>query len=115
YGVAIGADGKIFVAGTTTPPGFGSAFAVVKYTSDGTLDSGFGVGGKVVTGINLNSTNGNGIVMRPDGRIVVVGSTHNNIGVVNYDFALGGYQPNNNVIVDNVPPTITLSGDVGPG
>ena len=41
-------DGKIVVGGTATVAG-GPVFAVARYNADGSLDSGFGMGGRVTT------------------------------------------------------------------
>jgi uncharacterized delta-60 repeat protein len=75
-------DGKIVLAGTTTPHmGANSDFAVARLDSDGTLDTaGFGSGtGKSVVGFDLggsNADNAFAVALRPDGRIVVVGSAN---------------------------------------
>jgi len=80
HGVAVQADGKIVVAGTTFPfPDPNADFAVARLNADGTLDTTtFGAGtGKSVVGFDLGGTNddnGNSVALRPDGRIVVGGS-----------------------------------------
>jgi uncharacterized delta-60 repeat protein len=43
---------------------------------DGKLDSSFGAGGKVLTDFQGSNDEGNALVRQPDGRVVVVGSTH---------------------------------------
>src|SRR5262245_44683704 len=48
-GVAIQTDGKIVAAGFASEPGTGRDFALARYNSDGSLDTGFGSGGKVTT------------------------------------------------------------------
>ncbi|MEP6511818.1 MAG: hypothetical protein ABJB02_09505 [Dokdonella sp.] len=83
HAVAVQADGKIVVAGTTTPISGdldNSDFAVARLQSDGTLDTTFGPGtGKVVVGFDLGGSghsgdSANSMVLRPDGKIVVAGS-----------------------------------------
>jgi uncharacterized delta-60 repeat protein len=94
--VAIQADGKIVVAGYTriSPD---ADFAVVRYNSNGSLDTSFGSGGKVVTEFNagnpFNSTNVYALALQSDGKIVVVGDTYDgNTGFK--DFALVRYTSN---------------------
>ena len=78
--VVIQSDGKVVVAGTSD-----SDFVVVRYTSTGVLDSGFGTGGKVTTDIG-SSTNdsANSVAIQSDGAIVVAGTSSSNFAVVRY-------------------------------
>lgn len=55
--------------------GINSAIALVRYNGDGTLDSGFGVNGRVVTSVGSDGDNGNAVAIQSDGRIVVAGSS----------------------------------------
>jgi uncharacterized delta-60 repeat protein len=48
YGVAVRPDGKILAAGFTSSSGANPDFAAVRYNPDGSLDTSFGTGGKVV-------------------------------------------------------------------
>ena len=69
-GVAVQADGKIVAAGVTTLVGGG--FAVARYNTNGSMDSGFGSGGKVQTsfgGLDVASA----VAIQRDARIVVAG------------------------------------------
>ncbi|MBI5563064.1 MAG: hypothetical protein HY894_09490 [Deltaproteobacteria bacterium] len=79
----------IVVAGASTN-GSGSAsdFAVVRYNSDGTLDTSFGAGGSVVTDIRGYDDYGNSLAILSDGRIVVAGDSY---GLVDRDFAVVRY------------------------
>jgi len=92
YGVNVQADGKILVAGTTDIFSYyTSNIAVVRYNSDGTLDTGFGSGGTVITDFGSNlGEQGFDVVSQVDGRILVAGYT---IDPVNSDkeFALVRY------------------------
>jgi uncharacterized delta-60 repeat protein len=73
--VAIQGDGKIVVAGTTTLPGNAYKFVVLRYNSDGTLDTGFGDGGVVVTSFGNLNDSAYAVALQSDGQIVVAGST----------------------------------------
>lgn len=85
-------DGRIVAVGDIAVSGSGLDFAVVRYNSNGTLDTTFGTDGKVITII----TNGDDIAdrhsaaLQPDGNIVVGGSG----GVLNKDFVLVRYNSN---------------------
>ena len=70
--VAIQSDGKIVVVGY-----YNTGTALARYNINGTLDAGFGVGGKLTTVGVLNNTlngTGSGLVIQNDGRIVVAGT-----------------------------------------
>jgi hypothetical protein len=62
-------------------------FCVLRYLTDGTLDTSFGVGGKVITDFNGNYDRAYAVAIQSDGKIVVVGCTN---GGTN-DFALVRY------------------------
>ncbi|MEW5879761.1 MAG: hypothetical protein AB1761_04885 [Pseudomonadota bacterium] len=89
YALALAPGGKIVVAGTAWSI-TGRYVALARYNADGTLDSTFGSGGKVVTAIGIGSANAaaHAVALAPDGRIVVAGFSHNG---TNYDFALARY------------------------
>jgi len=73
--VAIQSDGKIIAAGHGGGYGTGSGIALAKYNSNGSLDSSFGTGGKVLTPFPLNGGAGaNDIAIQSDSKIVVLGS-----------------------------------------
>jgi uncharacterized delta-60 repeat protein len=75
-GVAIQPDGKIVVVGSTgvftSPTQDRFSFALLRYNPDGGLDSGFGSGGKVTSGVVGQAR---AVALQPDGKIVVVGDT----------------------------------------
>jgi uncharacterized delta-60 repeat protein len=83
--VAFQGDGKIVVAGYTTVTGSGDRIAVVRYLPDGSLDTTFGAGGKVLT--YYNSGRAFDMVIQPDGKILVVGRAYVSTG----EFALLRY------------------------
>lgn len=67
--VAIQRDGKIIVAGKSS-----SNFLLVRYNSDGSLDTGFGNTGKVIDNFGGSSASGMGITLQPDGKILAAGA-----------------------------------------
>ena len=88
--VAIQSDGKIVVAGNSgryPPPPFYD-FAVARYNTDGTLDSGFGSSGKVTTNFSGSYDTCLAVAIQSDGKIVAVGDSDGN------DFALARYDTN---------------------
>ena len=70
--VAVQSDGKILVAGLSGPDSY-SDFALVRYNSNGTLDAGFGTGGKLTTDFDGTDDHGHGMAIQSDGKILVVG------------------------------------------
>jgi uncharacterized delta-60 repeat protein len=102
WAVTVQQDGKILVAGFTFTGGQGpffmqsnrtihlidgvnSDFALVRYNTDGSLDTSFGNGGKVTT--DFGGTDfATGVAVLSDGKIVVSGTS-------NGDFALARYNP----------------------
>ena len=69
--VAIQPDGKIVVAGDFF--GAGTDFGVARYNDDGSLDRSFGTGGRVVTEVDQIAAYVAGVLVQPDGKIVVGG------------------------------------------
>ena len=65
-------DGKLVAAGYTSN-GSTYDFALVRYTSAGSLDSTFGTGGKVTTPIGTSNDQAYALVLQPDGRLVAAG------------------------------------------
>ena len=69
--VALQADGKIVVAGGSVN-GLFNDFAVARFNSNGTLDTSFGTGGKVLTDFGV-SAQAESVAVQQDGKIVVSG------------------------------------------
>lgn len=65
------ADGKLVAAGYATIGGR-DRIALARYNSDGTLDGSFGSGGLVTTQLS-GGAQATGVVVQPDGKIVVAG------------------------------------------
>ncbi|MFN3564716.1 MAG: hypothetical protein ACK4V1_01855 [Burkholderiaceae bacterium] len=87
FALALAPDGKIVVVGMSSNGG-NADFALARYNADGSLDTTFGSGGKVVTPIGTSHDQAYAVALAPDGRIVVAGSTYNG---TKYDFALARY------------------------
>ncbi|MFF0494362.1 hypothetical protein ACFYTQ_35540 [Nocardia sp. NPDC004068] len=74
--VAVGSDGRILVSGSTQSGGPSDDFAVVRYTPDGQVDTGFGEGGKVSTDFGGTSDIANAVAIQSDGKVLAVGTSH---------------------------------------
>jgi uncharacterized delta-60 repeat protein len=95
YGLAVQADGKLVVAGTATVNNQVD-MAVARFDSDGHLDSSFGTGGFVTTGIARGGTEtdkASAVALQPDGKIVVAGYSCG----LQCDFGLARYDGNGNL------------------
>jgi uncharacterized delta-60 repeat protein len=100
--VALQPDGKIVAAGRTNSPNGDQNFALVRYNTDGTIDTSFGASaldpGRVMTDFRAfpdgqRSTDLlSSIALQPDGKIVAAGTTNAPNGDDN--FALVRYHPN---------------------
>jgi uncharacterized delta-60 repeat protein len=84
---AIQSDGKIVAVGYSHN-GSDNDFALVRYNSDGSLDSSFNTSGKVTTSIGPASNSAFSVAVLNDGKIVVAGFASNGS---NDDFALARY------------------------
>jgi uncharacterized delta-60 repeat protein len=82
YSVAIQSDGKIVAAGLSGAAT--SSFTIVRYNTDGSLDTGFGTGGIVTTTIGSSHAYAYSIAIQSDGKLVVSGTD-------SYGFALTRY------------------------
>ena len=69
-------DGKIVVAGYADVGGV-DQFALVRYNSDGSLDTSLNSNGKVTTAVGTGTCKGEGVALQEDGKIVVVGYSFN--------------------------------------
>src|SRR5262245_37195287 len=68
-------DGKLVAAGTSRT--ITTGFVLARYNEDGRLDTAFGSGGKVTTAVfRENLLLCRCMVLQPDGKIVVAGTTH---------------------------------------
>ncbi|GBE00189.1 calx-beta domain protein [bacterium BMS3Abin07] len=91
YAVAIQSDGKIVAAGSSYN-GAKYNFAVVRYNTDGTLDTTFDSAGTtpgiVTTAIGTGVDEAYAVAIQSDGKIVAAGSSE---ATLHYDFALVRY------------------------
>jgi uncharacterized delta-60 repeat protein len=92
--VVVDSSGRIVVVGETsaimeTRPDF----ALTRYLEDGTLDTAFGIGGKVITDFGSQEPFPKDLTLDAVGRIIVVGTTTNNYMGTNADFVVGRYLP----------------------
>jgi len=74
--VATQRDGKIVVAGYAEVGGV-DQFALVRYNSDGSLDTTLNGSGKVATAVGTGTCKAQGLALQDDGKIVVVGYSFN--------------------------------------
>ena len=101
-------DGKIIAAGQGS-----GAFVLIRYNADGTLDTGFGNGGKVDSSSFAPTGSGAaGVTLQPDGKIVVAGSSRpanldvctvfrlNADGSLDLDFGNGGVALVTNAVIE---------------
>ena len=89
YALDIQPDGRIVTAGSSDN-GSNFDFALVRYNANGTLDTGFGIGGKVTTPIGNSNDYALALGIQSDGKIVVAGTFYNGS---NFDYALVRYLP----------------------
>jgi uncharacterized delta-60 repeat protein len=90
YAVTIQGDGMILVAGNASN-GTNMDFAVVRYTTNGALDTTFNTTGKVTTAIGTGGDFAIGVAVQADGKIVLAGYSSNG---TNFDFAVVRYAAN---------------------
>src|SRR5688572_1161432 len=72
HAIAIQSDGRIVAAGLANPGDFG----LVRYNTDGSLDTTFGIGGKVTTDFSGRFDSAAALAIQSDRKIVVVGEAY---------------------------------------
>lgn len=84
-------DGKIVLAGDVVnlPANTNHDFGLARYNPDGSLDTGFGNGGKVTTDFFGSADSGQCMVLQTDGKLIVGGYVYDG----DYDFGLARYNP----------------------
>jgi uncharacterized delta-60 repeat protein len=106
-GILLLPDGKIMLGGYTTINGRPFDFALARYNADGSLDTTFGLQGRVATDIG----GGQDIIVRlrlqPDGKIVAGGMSYDTTAK-NMDYAVARYLPNG-----QLDPTFSPAGKAG--
>ena len=91
YALVVQPDGKLVAAGVVFN-GVRWDFALARYNTDGSLDTTFGTGGKVVTAIGTDGTGASALVLQPDGKLVAAGTTTSDGST--YDFTVVRYNTN---------------------
>ena len=71
--VSVDASGRVVVAGYSVQGGFEQT-AFLRLNDNGTLDTSFGVGGKLLLPIGTDNSNVEKVITQPDGKLVAVGS-----------------------------------------
>ena len=92
YAVTLQPNGKIIVAGyasNSLNDALNYDFALVRYLANGSLDTGFGSGGSLVTDFVGSNDLGLAVALQLDGKIVVAGNASNGTDT---DFALARYK-----------------------
>jgi uncharacterized delta-60 repeat protein len=89
--IGLQTDGRIVLAGFATAgdPHMGLA----RYNANGTLDTSFGAGGKIITDINGTRNFANAVAIQSDGKIVAAGSTLTTTLDSFVMFAMARYNP----------------------
>lgn len=85
--VIVQSDGKILACGWSASY-TGGDFALIRYNTDGSLDTTFGTGGKVKTAMGANALWRNSAALQNDGKIIVAGFQTTASG---NDFSLAAY------------------------
>ncbi|MER2626697.1 MAG: Ig-like domain-containing protein, partial [Accumulibacter sp.] len=82
YSVTVQADGRILVGGFSNTSG--DYFALARYNVNGSLDTGFGSNGKVMTNFGVLADVAESVTVQADGKILVAGYS---AGVPNFELA----------------------------
>ncbi len=76
-------DGKLVMAGLTTSGSFAfNNFALARYLVNGSLDTNFGVDGRLAIDVGGGHSAAEGVAIQADGRIVAAGTAGNSLAVV---------------------------------
>ena len=107
--LVIQSDGKIVAAGRAG--GAFGRFGLVRYDTEGRLDTTFGGDGKVATNFSRREDLANGLAIQSDGKIVAAGTAHARFALARYnddgslDAAFGG----DGKVMTNVTPAPDLA------
>src|SRR5204862_4160231 len=94
FSILIQPDGKIVAVGSANDPATFYDFAAVRYLANGTIDTTFGVAGKVRTDFgHADFDQARSAVLQPDGKIVATGTAIFN-NTLSQPFALARYNSN---------------------
>jgi len=98
--ILIQKDGRIMLAGTISNA-TDSRFLLVRYNADGSLDSSFGSGGKLVNDITLASEGVESANLQVDGKLLVIGAANGDMLTARYDMGATGASPIVKTIASN--------------
>ena len=92
-GIAVQADGKTVMTGLCSN-GTNNDFCLVRYNTDGSLDTTFDGDGKVLTPLGTRFDNSLKLAIQPDGKIVVVGTYQFSSSSLNFAGAVARFNSN---------------------
>ncbi|MEU8436100.1 calcium-binding protein [Streptomyces sp. NPDC029216] len=105
--LALQTDGKIVAAGISQ-----ADFGVARYNTNGSLDTGFGTGGKVTTDVSYGYfDSATAVALQSDGKIVVSGNTGDDRGLVRYQVTTPPPPPGVDLAVTKTGPASVSIGD----
>jgi uncharacterized delta-60 repeat protein len=120
YDAALQSDGRLVATGRARQPDGREKTVVLRLLPDGALDGGFGVGGLAVISPATDSVDtGHSLLVHPDGRIVVAGSSNGRVliarllanGTLDDTFGTGGIFRSNALLAVFQPARIgTVTG-----
>ncbi|MBI3650097.1 MAG: hypothetical protein HY231_03530 [Acidobacteria bacterium] len=96
HSVVLQPDGKLVAVGEAFTATSNTDFAIARYELDGSLDSGFGKGGKISTDFAGNVDIASAVQIQADGKILVAGGAFISSATGN-DFALARYDRQGNL------------------
>lgn len=86
--ITVQPDGKILLGGTSYSNSSGSMmgyFALMRYNTDGSLDTSFGSDGKVTTAVGSIYASGHSVTVQTDNKILLGGGSDYNFALVRYN------------------------------
>ncbi len=83
--ISIQNDGKIVAGGRTQFDSAISDFALVRYNSNGSLDTSFGTNGKVITKVEDSNDHLFSIAIQSDGKILAAGGSYSKFALLRYN------------------------------
>jgi len=100
YSIALQSDGKILLSGDSKIDSTVYHLTLARYNTDGTIDTGFGQDGKVITVIGDSFSTGRAIEIDNTGKIMVGGYVYNDS---NIDMTLVRYNNTEDVGIEELP------------
>jgi uncharacterized delta-60 repeat protein len=121
YSLLLQTDGKLIATGFPDTESSDSDFLLARSNADGTLDTSFGVGGKVRTSFGNLNGGAHGAARQADGRIVAVGFqatlTHGGVELALARYSGGNAWEDQGGALAGAAgaPLLAASGELGPG